>query len=115
MLKNLEQKLKWCSKMYSDHPNKNHKNLDYITLQNAITEVSELVCKSKDNYQNQLFKKLTKPPPPPTPSPTSQFENIYYKYILQWKRSCFSFFFYQNEYHNSTNKITMMIKQKIKI
>ena len=31
MLKYLEQKLKWCSKMYSDHPNKNHKNLDYIT------------------------------------------------------------------------------------
>ena len=28
MLKYLEQKLKWCSKMHSDHPNKNHKNLD---------------------------------------------------------------------------------------
>ena len=71
-----------------------------------ITEVSELVCKSKDNYQNQLFKKLTNP---------LQTSSKTYKYILQWKRSCFSFFFYQNEYHISTNKITMMIKQKINI
>ena len=48
-----------------------------------ITEVSELVCKSKDNYQNQLFKKLTNP---------LQTSSKTYKYILQWKRSCFSFF-----------------------
>ena len=36
-------------------------SVDYITLQNVIAEVSELVCKSKDDYHNQLARKLTNP------------------------------------------------------
>ena len=34
-------------------------SIDYITLQNVIAEVSELVCKSKDDYHTQLARKLT--------------------------------------------------------
>ena len=40
---------------------KNNESGDYITLQNVIAEVSELVCKSKDDYHKQLARKLTNP------------------------------------------------------
>ena len=36
-------------------------SVDYITLQNVIVEVSELVCKSKDDYHKQLARKSTNP------------------------------------------------------
>ena len=36
-------------------------SVDYITLQNVIAEVSELVCKSKDDYHKQFGSKLTDP------------------------------------------------------
>ena len=38
-----------------------YESVDYITLQNVIAEVSELVCKSKDDYHKQFAKKLTNP------------------------------------------------------
>ena len=38
-----------------------NESVDYITLQNVIAEVSELVCKSKDDYDKQLARKLTNP------------------------------------------------------
>ena len=34
-------------------------SVDYITLQNIIAEVSELVCKRKRDYHKQLARKLT--------------------------------------------------------
>ena len=37
------------------------KSIDYITLQNVTVEVSELVCKSKDDYHKHLARKLTNP------------------------------------------------------
>ena len=40
---------------------KNGSNTDYIALSNAITEVQDLVGKCKDNYHNQLAKKLSNP------------------------------------------------------
>ena len=36
-------------------------SVDYITLQNVMAEVSELVCQSKDDYHKQLARKLTNP------------------------------------------------------
>ena len=38
-----------------------NESVDYITLQNVIAEVSELVCKTKDDYYKQLARKLTNP------------------------------------------------------
>lgn len=38
-----------------------NKNVDHIVLQNVKTKVSELVCKSKQDYHNQLVKKSTNP------------------------------------------------------
>ena len=39
----------------------NNESVDYITLQNVIAEVSELVCNSKDDNHRQLARKLTNP------------------------------------------------------
>ena len=36
-------------------------SVDYITLQNVIAEVSEIVCKSKGDYHKQIARKLTSP------------------------------------------------------
>ena len=36
-------------------------SVDYITLQNVIDEVSELICKRKDGYHKQLARELTNP------------------------------------------------------
>ena len=38
-----------------------NKNVDHIALQNVKTKVSELVCKNKQDYHNQLAKKSTNP------------------------------------------------------
>ena len=51
----LNNKFKWNNKIYEEYLNKDNKNVDYITLQNPITEV--LIDKSKDDYNNQLPKK----------------------------------------------------------
>ena len=40
---------------------KNNESVDYITLQNVTAEVSELVCKSKDDYHKHVATKLTNP------------------------------------------------------
>ena len=39
----LKNKTKWCNKIYAEYLNKNNESVDYITLQNVIAEVSELV------------------------------------------------------------------------
>ena len=57
----LKNKIKWCNKIYAEYLNENNESIDYITLQNVIAEVSELVCKSKDDYHKQLATKLTNP------------------------------------------------------
>ena len=53
----LNNKFKWNNKIYEEYLNKDNKNVDYITLQNPITEVLPLIGKSKDDYNNQLRKK----------------------------------------------------------
>ena len=45
------------NKIYAEYFNENNKTVDYITLQNVIVEVSELACKSKDDYHKQLARK----------------------------------------------------------
>ena len=57
----LKNKIKWCNKIYAEYLNENNESIDYITLQDVIAEVSELVCKSKDYYHKQLARKLTNP------------------------------------------------------
>ena len=57
----LKNKIKWRNKIYAEHLNENNGSIDYTTLQNVIVEVSELVCKSKDDYHKQLARKLTNP------------------------------------------------------
>ena len=57
----LKNKIKWCKKIYAEYLNENNQSVDYITLQNVIAEVLELVCKSKDDYHKQLARKLTNP------------------------------------------------------
>ena len=46
MSKYLKNKIKWHNRIYAEYLNENNENIDYITLQNVTTEVSELVCKS---------------------------------------------------------------------
>ena len=53
-----KKKIKWCKKIYAEHLNENNESVDYITLQNVKSEVSELVSKSKDDYHKHLARKL---------------------------------------------------------
>ena len=57
----LKNKIKWHNRIYAEYLIENNESIDYITLQNVIAEVSELVCKSKDDYHKQLARKLTNP------------------------------------------------------
>ena len=56
-----KKNIKWPNKIYAQYLNENNESVDYITLQNVIAEVSKLVCKSKDDYHNQLTRKLNNP------------------------------------------------------
>ena len=42
----LENKIKWHNKIYAEYLNENNGSVDYITLQNVIADVCELVCTS---------------------------------------------------------------------
>ena len=77
----MKSKNEWRNKVYAEYLNKNNESVDYIILQNLIAEVSELVCKSMNDYHKQLARKLTNQK---TGSKTywSILENI-----LQWKES----------------------------
>ena len=57
----LKKKIKWHNKIYAEYLNGKNESVDYITLQNVIAEVSELVCKSKDDHHKQLARKVTNP------------------------------------------------------
>ena len=57
----LKNKFNWRNKICVYYLNKNNKDVEYITFQNAITEVPELICKSKDYYYDQLVTILTDP------------------------------------------------------
>ena len=57
----LKNKIKLCNKIYAEYLNENNENIDYITPENVTAEVSQLVCKSKDDYHKHLARKLTNP------------------------------------------------------
>ena len=57
----LKKKIKSRNKIYAEYLNGKNESVDYITLKNVIAEVSELICKSKDDYHKQLARKLTNP------------------------------------------------------
>ena len=61
MFEYLKSKIKWLNKIYAEYHNENNESVDYITMQNVIADVSELVCKIKDDYHKQLARKLTNP------------------------------------------------------
>lgn len=52
----LNNKFKQRNKIYAEYLNKNKNNVDYIKLQNAITDVLEIVASSEDDYHNQVAK-----------------------------------------------------------
>ena len=52
----LKKQIKQHKKIYAEYLNGKNGSVDYITLQNVMAEVSELVCKSKDNYHEQLAR-----------------------------------------------------------
>ena len=56
----LKNKTKWHSKICAEYLYETE-SVDYIKLQNVIATVSELVWKSKDDYNKQLARKLSKP------------------------------------------------------
>ena len=55
----LKKKIKWRNKLYVKYVNEDS-GANYITLQN-VTAVSELACKSKDDYYKQLARNLANP------------------------------------------------------
>ena len=57
----LEKKIKWHNKIYAEYLNENNESVDYITMQNVIAELSEFLCKSKDDCHKHLARKLTNP------------------------------------------------------
>ena len=57
----LKKKIKWHYKIYAEYLNGKNESDDDITLQIVIAEVSELVCKTKDDYYKQLARKLNNP------------------------------------------------------
>ena len=57
----LKNKIKQHSKIYAEYLNENNESVNYITLQNVIAEVSELVCNNKDDYHKHIAWKLTNP------------------------------------------------------
>ena len=61
MSQHLKNKIKWHNKIYAEYLNENNDSADYITLQNVIAAVSELVCNINDNDHKQLARKLIKP------------------------------------------------------
>ena len=52
----LNNKFKQRNKIYAEYLNKNKNNVDYIKLQNAITDLLEIVASSEDDYHNQVAK-----------------------------------------------------------
>ena len=58
----LKNKFKRHYKIYAEYLNESNESIDYITLQNQIAEVSELLCESKDHYHKQLTSKITQKP-----------------------------------------------------
>ena len=57
----LKNRIKWRNKIYAEYLNENNESIGYVTLQKVIVGVSELVCKSKDDYHKQLARTLTNP------------------------------------------------------
>ena len=52
----LNNKFKQRNKISAEYLNKNKNNVDYIKLQNAITDLLEIVASSEDDYHNQVAK-----------------------------------------------------------
>ena len=53
--------MKWKHKVYRDYLKNGKTEAGYMYLHHAITEVSQLISESKDNYYNKLAMKLNNP------------------------------------------------------
>ena len=54
--------------------------INYLQLQNAISEVSVAISRGKDDYHSRLAQKLS------DPSASSKFIGLFWKYF-QWEKS----------------------------
>ena len=61
MREKLKEKAKWKHNVYKDCLKNSKTKADYMYVQHGITEVSQLISKSKDKYYNKLAMKLHKP------------------------------------------------------
>ena len=61
MTEKLKGKIKWKHKVYKDYLKNGKTKADYMHVHHAITEVSQLILKSKDKYHNKLSVKLNHP------------------------------------------------------
>ena len=62
MIQYLKRQINWHDNVYQEyHRKRSHSADDFIFVENAISEVSELICNRKNIYYNQLSKKLNDP------------------------------------------------------
>ena len=61
MASNIKDKMKYCNNIYREYLKKGTQQVDYIKLQNTITELSELISTRKDDYNLHLANKLIDP------------------------------------------------------
>ena len=58
---NIKNKIKWKSRMYKNYKRNGKKTEDYELLTKAVSDVSQLIVKSKDEYYYRLGKRLNDP------------------------------------------------------
>ena len=61
MTEKLKEKIKWKHKVYRDYLKNGKTEADYMYANHAITEISQLISESNDNYYNKLAMKLNNP------------------------------------------------------
>ena len=58
---NIKNKIKWKNSMYKNYKRNGIKTEDYELLKKAVSDVSQLIVKSKDEYYYRLGKRLNDP------------------------------------------------------
>ena len=57
----IKSKIQWKNDIYKNYQNSSKSFADLEILQNAISEVSELIYEKKNDYYHQLARKLIDP------------------------------------------------------
>ena len=61
MAPNLRNKINWKNGIYKEYVKNGKSNYHYLQIQNAISEVSALISREKDDYHCRLAQKLSDP------------------------------------------------------